>query len=155
MEKLDSVVNTIDKLMSDLPPQDFTIMSLGAFAGWHGYTPLTALINAGGSAVSGVDNLAQRASQGDIVAGFETGMLTGGVLGGSIGAMFAAFSGAYNGIVGNQDIKKEDKKTILDGLVAHMALACVGSIEAYAITRPGAIAGIGEIVKGIGEIIPG
>jgi len=49
----------------------------------------------------------------------------------------------------------EKQKNIRDYLLSTVAMGCIGMIEAYAITRPGTLAGVGEIVKGIGEIIPG
>lgn len=58
----------------------------------------------------------------------------------------------------------EDEKSNFDSEIRKLdyellkiktSLGLIGMIEAYAITRPGTVSGIGEIIKGVGEIIPG
>lgn len=51
--------------------------------------------------------------------------------------------------------EKEIRKIDLELLKIKTALGMVGMIEAYAITRPGTISGIGDIIKGLTSIIPG
>lgn len=51
--------------------------------------------------------------------------------------------------------EKEIRRIDLELLKIKTALGMVGMIEAYAITRPGTISGIGDIIKGLTSIIPG
>jgi len=54
---------------------------------------------------------------------------------------------------GNFD--SEIRKLDYELLKIKTSMGLIGMIEAYAITRPGTIASIGEIIKGVGEIVPG
>jgi|WetSurMetagenome_2_1015567.scaffolds.fasta_scaffold104612_3 hypothetical protein len=152
----DGLVDVVDRLTKEADPTDLFILSAGFIAGYHGYTPVTSLMKLGGGAISSIDDMKQKAKNGDVVAGFELGFgLGGGVLGAGIGAAYSAFSGVFSHVSNSPDIPVDKKKEILEGLIAHLSMACIGAIEAYAITRPGTIAGIGEIAKGIGEMLPG
>lgn len=153
---LDALTERLDKLLAEAPPQDLLIMGFGLVAGWNGYTPITGLMNMGGNAVSTWQDLVDKASKGDVIAGGMAGMPLG-LAGGAIGMMYAAFAGPINAMTGEREVVVEpDKVKIMrDAIAAKTALACIGAIEAYAITRPGTVAGIGEIVRGIGDIIPG
>lgn len=53
------------------------------------------------------------------------------------------------------DFEAELKVLDREILKVKLSLGLVGMIEAYSLSRPGTVAGIGEIVKGVGEIIPG
>lgn len=154
-EKTEEVIDRLDRFMSELAPADALIMSMGFYAGYNGYTPLTAIINQTGSG-GYYQNLIDRANRGDVAAGFQGGlMFGGGLLGASLGAMYSAFKGPIDALTGNPAVGEAERQDIIKGFQAKIAMACMGAIEAYAITRPGTIQGIGEIVKGIGDIIPG
>lgn len=159
------LVGGLDKLVADMKPEDLLIMSMGAFAGSRGYTPLTALFSVGGLSVGSVSDLKAKADKGDVVAGFQVGfggsplgMFTGAIpLVGLISGLNSAAQVASKG--SGPDVTPEmsssDKNIVVEAIYSKIALACIGAIEAYTITRPGTLAGVGEIVKGIGEIVPG
>lgn len=148
----DRMVEMIDKMLEKLPAEDAIIFTCGFYAGYHGYTPITALMKGAGA---GVADLQAKAAKGDLAAGLQLGMGFGG-LGMSLGVMYAAFSGPINKLLNsNVDMPESSRADIIAGFEAKIALACVGAVEAYALTRPGTIAGIGQIVQGIGAIIPG
>ena len=167
--KIDSVIQRMDVLFSDLPPQDLLIMAGGFIAGTQGFTPLSSLIRYGqetpsahireakeaaASKLSG-DELAQANAflgildfNNTISAFLPLGWLTQQVQ----GAGAAQVTETINAIAGGDPVKQ---KNVRDYLLSTVAMGCIGMIEAFALTRPGTMAGIGEIVKGIGEIIPG
>lgn len=153
---LSKITATLDRFVSEADPEDLALMSMGAFAGWHGYTPLTALINTAGAGVDFLQDIKEKAKKGDSIAALEYGTAMGAInpmMGGpsTIAALLYPF---FNPSYGD-NIATSEKVEIKDAVVAHLCLACIGAIETYVITRPGTIAGIGEIVKGIGEIVPG
>lgn len=167
--KIDSAIQRMDVLFSDLPPQDLLIMAGGFIAGTQGFTPLSSLIRYGAespsarikeaketaaSKLSG-DELARANSflgildfNNTISAFLPLGWLTQQVQGAGASQM----TETINAIAGGDPVKQ---KNVRDYLLSTVAMGCIGMIEAFALTRPGTMAGIGEIVKGIGEIIPG
>jgi len=61
-----------------------------------------------------------------------------------------------DGILGSRSAwENEIRRIDLELMKLKTARGLVGMIEAYAITRPGTISGIGDIIKGVGELIPG
>lgn len=167
--KLPSVVQTVDTLFQDIKGEDILIMAGGFIAGTQGYTPISALISIAGESPS-----AKIKSARDTAAS----KLSGGELAQAnsfLGALdFINVVGAFlpSGFLGQQaagygasqleeqintmvPADPEKQKQVRDYVMSTLAMGCVGMIEAYAYTRPGTLAGIGEIVKGIGEMIPG
>lgn len=149
---IDKLTEALDKLLGEAPPQDILILAMGFIAGANGYTPLSALFKSSG-VLSSTDSLQEKAAKGDATAGFMSGLtsipglpIVGGIAGGLIAGL--------NGLFPTAPLSEPEKVTY-DATMAKLSLACIGAIEAYAITRPGTVAGIGEIVKGIGEIVPG
>jgi len=113
--------------LEEIPGVDLAILSMGAFLGTKGWTPITSLINIsrGGSGTGPrFDPNLQLAAGLIPIAGPLILLLLGGQPAGPI-----------------------DRQSLSDRLGS----AALGAIEAYAITRPGAIGGI---LQGIGEIIP-
>lgn len=175
--------DTIDKLVQEVGVPDMLILTAGFFAGTQGWTPMTALINMGRVDTSETKKkLTELQQQGNTTAGFINGynptmspldafipppfrLLLG--IGGS-GQAFT--SGIFNGPPSSDEVgaaveaagskKKwkeytpDEQKQIIDGIKATIALGCIGMIEAWAITRPGTLQGIGSMIQGIGEIVP-
>jgi len=126
----------INKLAEKLDPTDLMIMTVGAWLGYHGWTPITSLINIAKGVIPSVESINYGIGMGlspipfawqDPIGQF-IGLLTGGKK-------------------PDEETSEEEKKDIHDRYL----LAGVGMIEAYALTRPGTI---GSILQGIGEIVP-
>jgi len=140
-------VDSLDKLFAEVNPTDALILTAGAIAGMKGYTPISAMIN----------------SASGLAEGKAAGALYGidPVLKGALtyGAAFAGLPGIFGSYFTMWTKPKEDmtveEKSEWERSGDLIALAAIGMIEAYAITRPGVVQGIGEIAKGIGEMIPG
>ncbi len=136
-----------EKLLSSaaekVPATDYIIMTAGFIAGTQGYTPLTKLMSIFGSATGGSGNWWNVDTSKD---DWLVTMLFG--------------PPGQRGVIGNTLFpgSPESAKQFVD-LRNMMAMGAVGLIEAYAITRPGAFAAIGQtvagIIHGIGEIVPG
>jgi len=132
----------LDRLLQEIKLEDLMIMSAGAIAGSQGYTPMSALIK-GMSTKSGI-------------AGQDTGVEHI-----KEAASAYLFTQTFNPLFilvgfllpsGQQEpINDEEKKA----QVNQWALAAIGMIEAYAITRPGAIQGIADIVGSLAGVISG
>lgn len=116
---------------------DAAIMTAGFIAGIQGYTPLTAIIKLG------ISEETKSAFEDMAVAIY---LITGGVF------QWTTY------LLGKKQSEKEkagEEITATDKAMAVLGMGCIGLIEAYAVTRPGFLAGVGEVIKGIGEIIPG
>lgn len=127
----------LDRLLQEIKLEDLLIMSAGAVAGSQGYTPMSALIKgmSEGGQDTGVDKIKQAASAYLFTQTFNPLFLLVGFL-----------------LPGNKEtISDEEKKA----QVNQYALAAIGMIEAYAITRPGAIQGIADIVGSLAGVISG
>jgi len=127
----------LDRLLQEIKLEDLLIMSAGAVAGSQGYTPMSALIKgmSEGGQDTGVDKIKEAASAYLFVQTFNPLFLLVGFL-----------------LPGNkEEITDEEKKA----QVNQYALAAIGMIEAYAITRPGAIQGIADIVGSLAGVISG
>jgi len=133
----------VDELARDMPRADAVILVLGMIAGSQGYTPLSAIL---GMDLTGSMKVQEKAASGAI-----QGMLSAGPLVG-VGLIVGGLLGTIEGLTSGDE--PTDNAT-REAWQAKIAMAAIGAIEAYAVTRPGTVAGIGEIVKGVGEIIPG
>jgi MFS family permease len=133
----------VDELAQDMPRADAVILVLGMIAGSQGYTPLSAIL---GADITGSMKVQEKASSGAIQGMLSAGPLVG--VGLIVGGLIGTFEGLSSGDEPTDNATREAWQ-------AKIAMAAIGAIEAYAITRPGTVAGIGEIVKGVGEIIPG
>ena len=119
-----------------LSPKDAAAMTLGAFLGYHGYTPLTALINAAGGAVYSI-----RAAQDRF---HETAAMTpAGPLFEFVNLIFPLFGVVAGGLTPGET-PQQAKERILPNLLN----ATLGSLEALALVQPGTLQGIGEIIPG-------
>jgi len=119
----------------------------GAFAGMQGYTPITALINIGGGVSSEMGDLAARIRKGG-VSGAGWGFLTAGS---PVGGLIASWVAG-----GDQDESKTAEEK--DAIQAKLAMAAIGMIECYALTRPGTLATgaklVGDLAVAAGEAVP-
>lgn len=127
----------LDRLLQEIKLEDLLVMSAGAIAGSQGYTPMSALIKgmSEGGQDTGVDKIKTAASAILFTQTFNPLFLLVGFLLPNSG------SGAT----------PEEQKAQAN----QYALAAIGMIEAYAITRPGAIQGIADIVGSLAGVISG
>lgn len=127
----------LDRLLQEIKLEDLLIMSAGAVAGSQGYTPMSALIKgmSEGGQDTGVDKIKEAASAYLFTQTFNPLFLLVGFL-----------------LPGNKEPISDDEKK---AQVNQYALAAIGMIEAYAITRPGAIQGIADIVGSLAGVISG
>lgn len=126
----------LDRLLQEIKLEDLLIMSAGAVAGSQGYTPMSALIKgmSEGGQDTGVDKIKAAASAVLYIQTFNPLFLL-------VGFLLPSKEGGTT----------EDQKA----QVNQYALAAIGMIEAYAITRPGAIQGIADIVGSLAGVISG
>jgi len=127
----------LDRLLQEIKLEDLLIMAAGAVAGSQGYTPMSALIKgmSEGGQDTGVDKIKEIASAYLFTQTFNPLFLLVGFLLPSK----------------EVPVTDDEKKAMANAY----ALAAIGMIEAYAITRPGAIQGIADIVGSLAGVISG
>ena len=128
----------LDRLLQEIKLEDLLIMSAGAIAGSQGYTPMSALIKgmSKGGQDTGVDVIKKAASLYLFSQTFNPLFIL-------VGFLLPSSQ--------NTAATDEEKKAAANAY----ALAAIGVIEAYAITRPGAIQGIADIVGSLAGVISG
>ena len=138
----ETAVSIIDRFVSEIPPQDLIILAAGAFAGSQGYTPLTAMTKIGTGVGGEIAELIARATK-DPTWAIATGISP-------FGALVASWL--------NPAQASEVDEAHKDQFLAMMALASIGMIEAYTITRPGTLPALtklaGDVVRATGEAVP-
>lgn len=134
----DRTAEILDRLLQEIKLEDLMIMAAGALAGSQGYTPMSAMIK--GMSEGGQDTGAGGIK--DKLVGPPVNPLLG--LPGLVIAFFLS-----GGVLGVDPTGDEPQKA------NSYALAAIGMIEAYAITRPGAIQGIADIIGSIAGVIKG
>jgi hypothetical protein len=120
-----------------IPPADAAIMTAGAFAGTQGYTPMTMLLK-GLSGDSTSFNIVDKIMQGTPL-GFNL----------RAGEMIADI------ILGksSQNAAALTQHPSYDAIMRSLALGSIGMVEAYTISRPGALAAtLNMIQTGIGQV---
>jgi len=152
-------------------PEDFAILGLGFFAGYEGYDVLAHFFSGFGLMKleeQTASDIITRAASGP--AGFIMpqalvdiaklsmfpGLAIGDIIGGKVHEILHPQKTDQQ--IADDPSKTEDQKKLdiyIHDLKARMVMGALGAIAAYTITRPGFISGIGEIVKGVGEIVPG
>lgn len=167
-----TALEAVDRLVGEVPPTDLIIMTAGFFAGTQGYTPMSAImksLDAGAFNTNNKLNDARekakaRLSGNDLnAANTMISSLQIVDLLGVLNPMNKMVAG-YGADELNRRLdtlavapgpnEADRKAAAKEYVLSTVALGCVGLIEAYAFTRPGTLAGIGEIVRGIGEIVP-
>jgi len=159
----------LKEFFADMDKEDLVIMVGGFVAGTQGYTVLSSLIKFGGDSPSAKirqarDDAAMNLSAIELdqannfinvldVLNTIGSFLPSGVLTQQTAGYGAQGVSEIATSIGGTDPTKV--KNARDYLISTIALGFVGMIESYALTRPGTIAGLGEIVQGIGQIIPG
>ena len=112
--------------MEEIPGTDLLILSMGAILGFNGYTPLTALLKVGGAlggtAQDSLQNILPNVGSSTWSLNLE--LLVARIL--------------LPGLQPTQDRAQQLKVNILG--------AMVGSLESYALTRPGVAVGIAEAI---------
>jgi len=140
-------IDSLDKLFAEVNATDAIIMTAGAIAGMKGYTPLSAMINIGKGVATGTATGSLYNIDPLLKSALTYGTAFAGVPG-IIGAYFTLWSKPAE----QQTQEEKDQLAVFGDTIA---MGMIGLIEAYAVTRPGTVAGVGEIVKGIGGIVPG
>lgn len=156
-------------------PQEFIILGLGFFVGYEGYDILDWLLK-------GLHTKLKAETPADIATHAVLGPVSFlapktalDITKVAVFPWFGALEAFWNANIdlsqvpfkqkqrtdediGNDPDKSETQKAIevwAHDQKARILLGAMGAIAAYAITRPGFFTGIGDIVKGIGEIVPG
>lgn len=121
-----------------ISPKDLAAMTLGAFLGYHGYTPLTALIGLGKDIPAAVQN-AQRNFEASIaeLPGPAQAFL------GIINTVLPVFGLITGSIVPPQP---RPPTPAIQKAQAAALMAALGAFEALVLVQPGALQGIGEII---------
>jgi len=166
-EALNKIVGAADRLVADVQLPDLLILTGGFIAGTQGWTPLSAILKVApefnlSNKLQRVKELVQQKLPPEkrvAVNSFLDLLGFTGSLGGPQQLVALWGSGqAIDELEKLPDYQKatEDEKDAMKQIVmTTICMGIVGMIEAYVITRPGKIAEIGEILKGIGEIVPG
>lgn len=123
-EKLADALNDPDKMLDLIKEvgMDSVIMMLGAYLGYNGWTPLTALVNELRKAADG--NFSYLSLVSPIIAYYTLAKAIGGMT----------------------NPETNEPATAEETAHARRMTAAIGALEAYALTRPGALQGIGEII---------
>ena len=156
-------------------PQDFAVLGLGFFCGYEGYDVLEHFMKAVPLAKSNPADLAIRMGAGPLgvlmpQAAVDVAKLQIFPMW-SFAEFMRKFTSEGSTGIGKAVIPAQDVDTIMadpnrspeskmiaayaHNLKARIIMGSMSAIAAYAITRPGFLMGVGEIVKGIGEIVPG
>jgi hypothetical protein len=124
-----------------IPPQDAMIMSAGAIAGSQGYTPMTMILKAlkGGVGVGGMGNF----QVNDILPLLTPGQAFNP-------AAYVGFGKILRDVIMPPSSGNASASSLglsYDDLKMTAALASVGMIESYMITRPGAFGAVLNMVQ--------
>ena len=140
----------LEEMLDMMPLADAAVMIAGFFAGYHSLTPMTMLM-------SGFKGFADTMKD---VEHFAMDPPLRGLLGISEAEWHAALKKTY----GLDYPLSDAEKAAVAGVNSYkLSMACIGLIESYMITRPGALAGvlnfIGQMAQataeGIDAVIPG
>jgi len=129
---LDTAEKIVEKLIEKIDPINIIILSTGFWLGMRGWTPITSLIDF----VTGQSMGQTMKEQTKTAAELKMTWLLGG-----IGDVLVYLLGG----IGPDDKEKYDP-TLIDKREETIMKGMIGMLEAYAITRPGFLSGIGEIV---------
>jgi len=144
--KLDPEFAPLRDLIEKVDPQDFVILALGGYLGYHGWTPLTGLINSLKGLAGPLTDI-----EFDLQDPLDWVKLSPGIGAGSPIPMFIQL--LYGSPTPDSEITspraqetKEEWAEKIKKDQERRLKAAIGALEAYAMTRPGFISGIGEIV---------
>jgi len=162
-----AITDTLDRFVGEIPPADLLILTGGFIAGTQGYTPLTAMLKLAPELDYKVKLMdAKRTAASKLTPEQASGVnafidtLGIGAIGNPLGGLIAGWGAdqitqQLESMPSYQKSSSSERVAMKEYFVATLSLGLAGMIEAYVITRPGSIAGVGEIIKGIGEIVPG
>lgn len=122
----------LETKLREIPGVDIAILSMGAFLGWRGWTPITGLIN-----------IAKGFAPSPIITGGPVPPYIAWTTPGLITNIIASF--LPRPPAGASPAQYEQ-------YAEQLSKAMLGAVEAYALTRPGTVGGI---LQGIGQIVPG
>lgn len=154
-------------------PQEFIILGLGFFIGYEGYDVLDPFLKGIHAKMKSPADAATIALLGPLSLALPKQAIDIAKV--AVFPWFGALEAFWNANIDlsqvpfkqkqrtDEEIRTDPNKSDGQKAVeiwahdqkARILLGAMGAIAAYAITRPGFFAGIGEIVKGIGETVPG
>ena len=165
-----SKIDAIDKLFAEASPIDGIILILGFYAGWHGHTPMTNIMGwipgfggaAGGQTTtsgSGFDWYKNNPMDPYRIAQGEAAQLTTKdvttVIHHPADPPWHAY--AWDETVTTKVAVEQTEKTAEQAVSAKIldstkiCMGCIGAIEAYMITRPGALAAMTGLVGDLAQ----
>jgi len=167
LAQVESTAAKVDRFVGEIDPPDLLILAGGFIAGTQGWTPLSAILKIAPefNISKKLEDLKTKAAEklppekANAVNMMADSMKIATFFN-PIGIPVVSWGASemekeLDKLPEFQESTKEEKDAMKQYLMASLCMGIVGMVEAYVITRPGTISGIGEIVKGIGEIIPG
>ena len=161
--KKESIASIVDRFVAEMPPQDLIIMGAGAFAGMNGYTPLTMLIKTMGAGVdwatedvpTAINELRTKIEKDPWK--WLTATITA-----PIPTLIASWIEEEGKTTYAPPTPSDEEQAHKEAVIAKLAMACIGLIEAYAITRPGVVLGLAKtasdtavgLAQAAGEAVP-
>lgn len=141
-------------------PEDLLIMSMGFFAGTQGYTPMTMLLKGfGGDKLSEqVDRMHNAKLKAvtqsvDQLRGINSFLPMGAISNWLFGYAEEQAVSLDQQLYSNTPLTADQLKEQTEAYKATLALGCVGAIESFMITRPGALASVINLAQtGISQI---
>jgi len=167
LAQVETTTQKIDRFVGEIAPPDLLILAGGFVAGTQGWTPLSAILKVAPefNISKKLESLKETAKQklppekANAVNMMADSMGLASFFNPIAIPVVSWGSGEMERqletLPDYQESTKEEKEAMKEYFMATLCMGIVGMVEAYVITRPGSIAGIGEIIKGIGEIIPG
>lgn len=148
---------SLDTMLSNLNPIDLAVFTAGAYAGWNGLTPTTAMFNIVKGVGSAIDSVSSAAASAVQKAATDTNVQVAAF----INPLFAgpAFLGSLIGHAAEpaQQTQAAPAQTPQQKLTQQLmnsyqfSMAMVGGVEAIMVTRPGfapALLQMGQSVLG-------
>ena len=163
---IDAMVDRVWQLLRKVPPETALYMTIGGILGWHGMTPVTAMMNGlyqfaafmknplpGGTGIT----------TGDVITGVLLGPLWGPIT--LLPKAIEEIDKLKNAAMATAKTKEEkanivqeyDKKKKEEEIRLRLLGMLLGMLEGVAYTQPGFIPGMfnagGRVLQGIGEIV--
>ena len=153
----------IDRFLGEIPPADLLILTAGAIAGSQGYTPLTMLMNIGGGIANwAAQDLPLAVKELDQKVKDDPWKWLTATIIAPIPTLIASWWEEEHRVTYAPPTAPEEAQKHQEAQIAMLAMACIGMIESYAITRPGVVVGLAKIAgdvavgmaKAASEVIP-
>lgn len=154
-EQTDRMVAIIDKLVADVDPQDAIIIGMGFIAGMYGGTIIDELARGNSAQKNNPVFSKLDAAKTDPLYAYalsQAFILTGGSP--LLTLLVSPFLPTSPG-GSSTTITESDQQKLQQMIMLIIAGGCIGAVAAYALTRPGAIEGIGNLINGlIPSVVP-